>query len=118
MDNRNKAQILMSIGVVLLLISALWMGVLAPSMKKLPTDFESELVFEGDMTLLNADRLLSVSGTLDKNTAIDMYPDPSTDDGDGPTIVISIKGDPKHVQMMKCITLLKWKHIQILQEKK
>ena len=95
MDNRNKAQILMSIGVVLLLISALWMGVLAPSMKKLPTDFESELVFEGDMTLLNADRLLSVSGTLDKNTAIDMYPDPSTDDGDGPTIVISIKGDPK-----------------------
>ena len=71
MDNRNKAQILMSIGVVLLLISALWMGVLAPSMKKLPTDFESELVFEGDMTLLNADRLLSVSGTLDKNTAIE-----------------------------------------------
>ena len=95
MDNRNKAQILMSIGIVLLLISALWMSVLAPSMKKLPTDFESEVVFEGGMTLLNADRLLSVSGTLDKNTAIDTYLDPSTEDGDGPTIVISIKGDPE-----------------------
>ena len=54
MDNRNKAQILMAVGVVLLLISALWMSVLAPSMKKLPTDFESEVVFEGDISLLNA----------------------------------------------------------------
>ena len=85
----------MSIGIVLLLISALWMGVLAPSMKKLPTDFESEYVFEGDMTLLNANRLLSVSGTLDKNTAIDTYDDPSNVDGDGPTIVILIKSNPE-----------------------
>ena len=97
MDNRNKAQILMAVGVVLLLISALWRSVLAPSMKKLPTDFESEVVFEGDISLLNAERLLSVSGTLDKNTAIDVYNDSSEEDGDGPTIVILVKGDPAPV---------------------
>ena len=43
--------ILAAVGVILVIVGALWMAVIFPSMEKIPADYERTTKFEGDYIL-------------------------------------------------------------------
>ncbi len=83
------AQAFVAAGAVFLLISAYWMGVYVPNAKELSDDFESEISFDGDMTLLNSGKFATLQGDFNPANGLDTFKAE-----DGTNAVIVAKADP------------------------
>ena len=82
------AQAFVAAGAVFLLISAYWMGVYVPNAKELSDDFESEISFDGDMTLLNQGKFATLQGDYNPENGLDTFAA-----ADGTNAVIVVKAD-------------------------
>ncbi|MFL2941367.1 MAG: hypothetical protein ACJZ2N_01005, partial [Candidatus Poseidoniales archaeon] len=82
------AQAFVAAGAVFLLISAYWMGVYVPNAKELSDDFESEISFDGDMTLLNQGKFATLQGDYNPENGLDTFAV-----ADGTNAVIVVKAD-------------------------
>ena len=79
MSNMNNlpewtAQALVASGAVFLLISAYWMGVYVPGQKELSDDFESHYTYEGDMTVMDPGKFITLEGDFDPANSLNTHP--------------------------------------------
>ena len=69
-----NAQALVAAGAVLLLLTALWLGVYAPGQKKLSDDFETTYEYGGELKVLDLAQFQTIQDTDGDGCSCTVYP--------------------------------------------